>query len=143
MPSVSVERIVDFPPDKVWAVLADFGAFQAWAMGGEGSSKVEGDGPGMVRLLDVPSMGEIAERLEKADGENHHLVYSLFHGNPLGMMRYTANVQLSPEPGNKCKISWHGEFDPLPDANASTVAQNLRGSYNTMTDALAAYLAAK
>ena len=141
MPSVSVERTVDFAPGHVWAVLADFGAFRDWALGGEGSIKVEGDGPGMVRLLDVPGMGEIAERLEKADDENHHLVYSLFHGNPLGMMRYTANVHLSPEPGGKCKVSWHGEFDPMPEANASTVAQHLRGSYNSMTDALEAFLA--
>ncbi len=143
MPSVAVDRIIDFPSDKVWAVLADFGAFRDWAMGGEGSIKVEGQGPGMVRLLNVPGMGEIAERLEKADGDTHHLVYSLFHGNPLGMERYTANVHLSPEAGGKCKISWHGEFDAVADADPATVGEGLRGSYHGMTDALEAFLAAK
>ena len=109
-------------------------------MGGAGTSKVEGDGPGMVRLLDVPGLGEIAECLDKLDNENMHLTYSLLHGNPLGMSSYTANVQLTPEPINKCKISWHGEFMPMPGIEPITVGQSLKASYVTMTEALTAFL---
>ncbi len=140
MPLVKLERLIGFPPCHVWAVLSDFGAFQDWAMGGAGSSKVEGDGPGMVRLLDVPGLGEIAECLDKLDNENMHLTYSLLHGNPLGMSSYTANVQLTPEPINKCKISWHGEFMPMPGNDPITVGQSLKASYVTMTEALTAFL---
>ena len=71
MPLVKLERLIGFPPCHVWAVLSDFGAFQDWAMGGAGTSKVEGDGPGMVRLLDVPGLGEIAECLDKARQRKH------------------------------------------------------------------------
>ena len=142
MPLVKLERLIGFPPCHVWAVLSDFGAFQDWAMGGEGSSKVEGEGPGMVRLLDVPGMGEIAECLEKADDANMHLTYSLLHGNPLGMSSYTANVKLTPEPINKCKISWQGDFMPMPGHDPVTVGQSLKASYVNMTEALTAHLRA-
>lgn len=142
MPSVSVDRIVDFPPDKIWSVLSDFGGFRDWALGGQGTIDIEGHGPGMIRFLDVPGMGKIAERLEKADNAAHHLVYSLHQGNPLGMARYTANVRLSSAGDGKCEIHWNGEFDAVEDAIPADVATNLEGSYHGMTDALVAFLSA-
>ena len=140
MPSVTLERLINFPPCHVWPVLADFGAFQDWAMGGEGSSQVEGEGPGMVRLLNVPGLGEVAEHLEQLDHDAMHLTYSLLHGNPLGMSQYTANVRLAPEPINKCKISWQGEFMAMPGHDPLTVGQSLKASYASMSEALAVFL---
>ena len=49
---ISVGIAVD--ASRAWEVLADFGAFLDWAGGGQGEIRIEGEGIGMTRHLELP-----------------------------------------------------------------------------------------
>jgi hypothetical protein len=120
-------------------VLADFGGFREWAMGGMGEIKVQGDGPGMIRQLTVPDMGDIAERLDSLDEATHTIRYSLAEGRPLGMVTYNATVTLVGS-GNGCQIHWRGEYDGAPGDDLDKMGDDLRGSYVGMSGALETFV---
>ena len=66
-------------------MLADFPGFLKWAGGGQGTIEVEGTGVGMVRHMNIPGTGEMAERLDRLDHGATTIGYSLVYGNPAGM----------------------------------------------------------
>ena len=138
-----VDLIVDLdvPVESAWRVLADFPAFLEWAGVGEGTIEIEGDGIGMIRHMDLPGVGKMAERLDKLDHDNHTIGYALVYGNPIGLAEYSAVVHLEPNDEGHCRIIWHGEFSAADGHDPATVAENLEGSYHGMSAALAAYSA--
>lgn len=137
MGTVRVIRELAVPASAVWAVLADFGGFLDWATGGAGTIRIEGDGEGMVRHLSLPGVGEMAERLDRLDHQTRTQCYSLASGTPIGMGSYSATVVVSETAGG-CRLDWTGEFEPAPGADAEMIRQGLEGSYNGMSQSLAA-----
>ncbi len=128
------------PVEGAWRVLADFPAFLEWAAVGEGTIEIEGDGIGMIRHMDLPGVGKMAERLDKLDHDNHTIGYTLAYGNPIGMAEYSAVVRLEPTDECGCRIIWHGEFAAADGHDSAAVAESLEGSYRGMSTALAAYV---
>lgn len=130
--------------DAVWAVLADFSGFLDWAAGGpDGGATLEivGDeGIGMIRRLNIPSIGVIGERLVRRDADNMVLSYEIAEGNPLGMATYIAVVTLTNKGDETCHIDWQGDMTVVDGADEAVVAQNLKGSYIGMSKALKAFL---
>ncbi len=88
------ESLLAVSADKAWSVLADFGNFLAWASGGVGSCRIEGEGIGMVRHLDIPGLGPIAERLDALEHDTCTLGYTLLSKGMAGMDEYAARVQV-------------------------------------------------
>ena len=109
MKQVNLILSTDVSAEKVWALLADFSGFLNWAGGGAGEISIEGEGIGMVRHLKM-SGGELAERLTLLDPDNKRLGYDLVYGEPLGMKKYKAIVQVV-DTGSGCDIIWKGVFD--------------------------------
>ncbi|MBI1181663.1 MAG: hypothetical protein GC201_14020 [Alphaproteobacteria bacterium] len=139
MGRVICEKDVAAPADAVWAVLADFAGFLDWTGGTDGgrSIEIEGSGEGMVRHLVLPGIGQMAERLVRLDDRTRTQVYELVSGQPIGMATYRATVVVSEAPGGT-RLHWTGEFEPAQGADADAIVEGLRGSYNGMSDALAA-----
>ena len=143
MKEVNLTVSVDAPAKKVWEVLADFSGFLNWAGGGAGEISIEGEGIGMVRHLKM-SGDELAERLILLDPVKRMLGYDLVYGEPLGMKRYKAIVQVVDggvvDGGAVCEIIWKGEFDTGDPDSEDQVASALSAAYEGMTGALVSYL---
>ena len=142
MNTVELTHDLDVSAIDAWAVLADFPGFLKWAGGGEGTIEIEGTGVGMVRHLNMPGTGKMAERLDRLDDDTTTIGYSLMYGNPVGMAEYRAVVRLEATEKNACRIHWHGEFTPAEDQQADVVRGNLEAAYQGMAAALAAYVKA-
>ncbi|MGI9324313.1 MAG: SRPBCC family protein [Pseudomonadales bacterium] len=141
MRTVEHEHEIDVPVSAAWTVFSDFAAFAEWnALSVE--LKIAGSGVGMTRTMDIEGIGRISERLDKLDHEKKQLAYTLVEGTPLGMIEYHADVALHAAGKDRTLIKWHGEFDAAPGADLDTMAENLKGSYQGMSEALGRYVAA-
>jgi hypothetical protein len=126
--------------NAAWAVLADFGNFLTWATGGVGTARIEGEGVGMIRHLNIPGVGEMAERMDRCDTQSQCLVYTLLYGNPAGMGVYRATVQIVANGEGACTLKWHGEFEPMEGQSEQEVVIALGGSYDAMAQGLETYV---
>jgi hypothetical protein len=139
METVSVTAQTPAQAARVWAILADFGAFLDWAYRGSGGSiKVEGDGIGMVRHLDLGG-SKVAERLDRLDREDRTLSYSLAYGEPLGMTEYRAHVRVEEQEEGRCILHWIGEFTTGDPEKTAEIIATLEGVYDAFSKALAVY----
>ena len=77
METVDLTRDLSIPAAAAWAVLEDFPGFLKWASGGQGSIETEGSGVGMIRHMDIPGTGKMAERLDQLDAASMTIGYSL------------------------------------------------------------------
>ncbi|MFK7729987.1 MAG: SRPBCC family protein [Pseudomonadales bacterium] len=129
--------------EAAWQVLADFGNFLPWATGGAGTSRLEGEGVGMIRHLDIPEIGLVSERLDRLDDASKTLAYSLTTENMAGMARYAASIQLVAQGADSCILKWRGEFEPQSGLAAEDVKNSLSGSYDMMSQGLEAFVGAQ
>ncbi len=129
--------------DAAWQVLADFGNFLPWATGGAGTSRLEGEGVGMIRHLDIPGIGLVSERLDQLDDASQTLAYSLTSENMAGMASYSASIQLVADGIERCVLKWRGEFEPQAGMESEDVRNSLAGSYDMMSQGLEAFVNAQ
>jgi len=134
------ENFLTVDGNSAWCALADFGNFLSWATGGIGSVRIEGEGVGMVRHLDIPGIGKMAERMDRCDMQSQSLGYTLVYGNPAGMEVYSATVQVVHAGEGKCSLKWHGEFQPTEGQSEQEVVTALGDSYDAMAQGLETYL---
>jgi hypothetical protein len=131
---VTCRHNIDAPMSDAWVVLGDFGSILQWVVGGsEATIHLTGSGPGMLRDLDLPSVGKVQHRLDVLDQGGHRIVYSLTAGRPLGMIEYSVSAQLLDRPGGGCILEWLGEFTPEPDASAEQMAEGLESAYEDLS----------
>ena len=132
MHDVMREFTISCDADKAWSVFSDFAGFLNWA--GSGDIRIEGEGIGMIRHLNM-GVGEIAERLDKKDDDTRTLAYSLVYGEPLGMKVYRAEVRLTSSGDGSTTLHWHGSFETTGDVNAADVNSNLAAAFEGMSHA--------
>lgn len=102
---VLVERIVALPPNRVYALLADFGDIKRRLPDVIESVEMRGSGIGSVRTIRlVGKPGTIEERLE-ALVENRLVSYSIINESPLPVDHYHAVVYLD-DAQDGCRIRW-------------------------------------
>jgi len=126
--------------EAAWRTLADFGNFLAWATGGAGTARLEGEGIGMTRHLDIPGLGVVSERLDRLDDASRTLAYSMVSENMAGMDRYSASVQVIPNGPGLCCLRWRGEFEAQSGIDPEEVKNSLTGSYARMSQGLEAFV---
>lgn len=127
---------------RCWAVVSDFGSLLSWLPGNEsGTLELHGEGVGMTRDLNLPTVGAVQHRLDALDHETHSLTYSLTQGRPLGMAAYSVTVSLTGD-DDHCVLHWRGEFEPEAGANVAEMGKNLAGAYDNMANGLASLLQA-
>lgn len=107
----NAEIDVDAPPEKVWALVSDFGGIATW-MPGIDSCRVEGDD----RVLETMGM-TITERLVSLDASGKKLTYSIASGAPVES--HQAVISVTPN-GSGSHVTW--AVDATPDEMADLMA---------------------
>jgi len=119
MVEVSVAREFEYPAEKLWAVIADFGNI-SWVPGFE-KVELEGEGVGMIRHITVPTLPPLHERLDAIDHQKMILDYSIPEVAFIQVKNYFARAQVIPLEGGRCRVVWSckAEADGADDAEAS------------------------
>lgn len=132
MISVKIERDIDAPVDKVWALLADFANLD-WVEGWE-KLEVFGEGPGMTRRIHMPGMDPFDEILEELDHDLKQLKYTI-PNVPIPVSDYHAHITVESRPGDRTHIVWEcsGKPEGISDADARKM---LEDTYGMMIDKL-------
>jgi len=139
---VQYETKLPFTAEKVWTLLADFGSILDWLPSGNDNSTITlvGEGVGMLRDLDMPSVGKVQHRLDRLDHNAMTTTYSLTKGAPLGMVDYQVSVSVVVIGDEQCRLNFHGEFEGHPSADITQMARNLEGAYSGMGKGIEAFL---
>ena len=102
---------IESPPEKVWALIGDFGGIGDW-MPGIDSCRVEGDD----RILETLGM-TITEHLVSKDDAGRALTYSITDGAPVES--HEAVITVVPK-GAGAHVTW--AVEALPDEMAALMA---------------------
>jgi len=94
---------VEAAPDKVWALVGDFGGIGGWMPGIE-SCRVDGDD----RILGLMGM-EVTERLERRDEESRTITYRIVGGVPVD--DHVATISVAPR-GAGSHVTWDVKVSP-------------------------------
>ena len=128
MAKIVVKQELPVSAEQLWKLVADFGNVP-WIPGGE-SVKLEGKGPGMVRIFAGPN-GEIRERLESVDAGGKSLVYTIPQGVPFPVTGYRATMAVADAGQGKSTLTWTCECKPLGVSEAE-VEKIIEGMYGMM-----------
>ncbi|RFC64215.1 SRPBCC family protein [Fulvimarina endophytica] len=108
--SESVE--INAAPDKVWAVLSDFGNM-SWHPRVESVTATKGNEVGSVRTITYTTGGTMDEELSKLDADKMRLGTFIGHTNVdvIPATNYSSNVMVKPGDGeNTSEVTWNAAF---------------------------------
>ncbi|MEY8877941.1 MAG: SRPBCC family protein [Leptothrix sp. (in: b-proteobacteria)] len=127
---------IDAPPAKVWAVIKDFAALQAWHPAVAESASDKGNEVGAVRLVKIKGGGELVETLDAYDAAAMKYSYRAKNGGALPVTNYTSTLAVKDAGGGKALVEWRGAFyrgypnnDPPPDQNDDAAVAAVTGVY--------------
>ena len=129
MASIVVERTLAAPTEKVWAITRDFGNV-GWIPGASDSTRLEGSGVGMTRVMQNPEGGEIRETLVALDEAAHSATYTIPEGIPFPVSSYRATMTVTDD-GGKGHLAWSCEFEPA-GASEEEAGKAIEGMYQVM-----------
>lgn len=121
MATLTVSKHIAAPTEAVWAILADF-ASVGW-IPGAGEVQVEGEGPGMRRIIHGGGTTEIVETLIWMKPEQNALSYEIAN-SPLPVSRFRAIVTVTNNGGAHTGSTgtWDIDYEPVGDAAAARSA---------------------
>jgi hypothetical protein len=122
-----VEKL-DIPAERVWALVSDFGN-TSWFPGT--TAEVQGQGPGMSRLIRAGDGPAIREQLDSVDPARRTLTYRIPENNPLPVTDYRATISVRPLGPGSCEIEWVCECKPKGVSEAQAVGA-VEGMYRMM-----------
>jgi hypothetical protein len=100
---------INASPDKVWAIVKDFGSFQKWEPLVT-DIKLEKKGEDTLRILTLKSGGKVIERLKGIDEEAMKLKYEIVEGSvPVADYNSFIVVTKGSNP-NESNVTWVGRF---------------------------------
>lgn len=124
MAKVSMQTELDVPVQQVWDLIGSFNALPDWHPAVE---KSELEAGGQVRRLSLIGGGEIVEKLERVNDNEHVYSYSIMN-SPLPVANYTASIRVKPDAtGKKTIVEWWSSFSPdgASEDNAVKVIQDI------------------
>lgn len=134
MEYVRVVVEIDHPVDRVWAMIAGFGAIKAWIEGIEACA-LEGDG-GVGSIRSVTRGGSVTrERLEALDPAAHSLTYSLVPPYRLQAKDVRATIELTAPEDGRTIMTWYSqasEFDEPMEQIAAYIDAFYRASIGNL-----------
>lgn len=135
---VSVTDTLDFPVDKVWAVISDFGGLMRWHPQVIGCT-LKGEGVGCERVVQLPDR-TATERLDLLDEQQHALEYTVTSAADPRTVGVRGRIELVPTGARQTRITWtSGHADTHPDA--AVVNSRLAAYYPTRVEHLRTALA--
>ena len=134
----TVDKTLDAPLDKVWAVVADFANLD-WFAGAERVEKV-GEGVGQVRRIFMPGSDQpVEEQLLLLAPETHQLEYAVLEG-PVNIMRdYRVVASLVDAGEGKTRAIWQASFSgvTIDAVSAEDMINVMQATYEGMLGAVA------
>lgn len=128
MASIRKEFQVAVPADKVWAVLADFGAVDKLAPGFVTDCRLDESG---ARIVTFANGATARELLVDSDAASRRLVYAIVDGRPT---HYSASAQVLSEPDGGSRFVW--VVDVLPNELAGYISTQMDLGMAAMRGAL-------
>jgi hypothetical protein len=137
MPTITIRKQLSVPAAAVWATLADFGNVD-W-IPGAGDVRVEGEGPGMRRVLSGSGPNPIVEQLLWVDPAGRRLSYEITD-NPLPVKRFAAVATVADigSDAGVSAVSW--EVDYEPDGDDELARGAIEAVYGLMADWIEQYV---
>lgn len=119
MASIHKEFVVDTTPERVWDVLADFGAVhERLAPGFVTDTRLDAD----TRTVTFADGTIVAERLVDLDPASRRVAYSIVGGH-LHPAHHHASMQALPAANGKTLFVWH--TDVLPEDLVAPIAASV------------------
>ncbi len=129
MALATVRERIDLPAERVWSLVADFGD-TSW-MPGVAGVEVEGQGPGMARLVPAGD-AKIREQLESIDPAARSLVYTIPENVPFPVEGYRSTMTVHAAGDDACELEWSCEASPSAGEDRAAVAAAIEGMYKVM-----------
>ncbi len=130
MANVKMSSHFNVAPDKVWDLIGGFNALADWHPAVEKSELEEG---GTIRRLHLMGGGQIVEKLQQSDEDEHVYAYSILEG-PLPVKGYVAQIRVRPD-GDGCEVEWSSSFEPA-GASETDAVKAIQGIYQAGFDNL-------
>lgn len=127
MGKATVTLAMDVPVEASWGLVSNFGD-TSWMPGG-GGAKLEGEGPGMARLIQAGPDKIIREQLESVDPSARTLVYTIPDGDvPFPVTGYRSTMQVDPTDAGS-DLTWSCEFQPngVSESDAQAAIEQMYG----------------
>jgi carbon monoxide dehydrogenase subunit G len=141
MIDIEHRRDIDLSADRVWEEMRHFDRVLKWIPGGEESTiSVEGQGIGMVRDIQLATMGYVQHRLLDFDDEQRMFSYRLTGGKPLGMQDYAVVATVTPIDDDHCTIRWAGKMTGGGSLNEAEIGRALEMALANMTTGIIAVI---
>jgi len=123
MPKVAMSTHLPMSVDDVWKLIGQFNALPEWLPPVESSELEEG---GKMRRLSLFGGGEIVERLERLDDEQHRYRYSI-QSSPLPITNYVAELHVVEDAEGGCTVEWSSDFeaDGAPESDAMRAIRDI------------------
>jgi uncharacterized protein YndB with AHSA1/START domain len=118
-----VERVIDHPIAKVWAVAGTFGEVERW-IDGVTSCTMEGQGIGAVRTV-TRNGNMVREQLDRHDPDAHEISYVILDPHPMPATNVRGTITLAAEGEGSTRILWRshaGDFTIPPEALGERIA---------------------
>lgn len=136
MPNMTVIKEISAPAADVWSILANFGDV-SW-IPVTGRVEVDGEGPGMRRLIYGSNETPAVETMTSIDPQHMRLAYRITN-NPLPVSRFESVAQVNGSPSSDtCIITWTVDYDPAGDSE--TDADQARQGIALVYDMMASWL---
>ena len=141
MIDIEHQREIDLSADRVWQEMRHFDRVLNWIPGGEKSTiSIEGQGIGMVRDIQLATMGYVQHRLLEFDDEKRMFSYRLTGGKPLGMQDYTVVATVTPIDDDHCRVRWAGRMTGDGSLNEAEIGHALEMALANMTTGIIAVI---
>jgi hypothetical protein len=130
-----VERILDHPPERVWAIIGAFGGLEHWA---DGVTACTLDGE--VRTV-TRNGSTVRERLDRHDAAALELAYTILPPHPLPANNVQGIIALQPLGPDRTAVVWRSQasdFTMPPTA----LGARIEAFYAASLDGLARLLSA-
>ncbi|MFI6582333.1 SRPBCC family protein [Embleya sp. NPDC050493] len=137
MHEISRSAVIAATPDKVWAVIGDFGALGDWHPVVPPST-IEGGGdantPGAVRAFAIDGDVVSREELLSHDADAHRMTYRLIQA-PLAVSDYVGSLVVHPHPDGS-EVIWSATYEAGDDLVETIDAVFADGTYGAGLTAL-------
>ncbi len=139
---VSKQATLSHSPDKIWAMIGEFGTIDRWHPAVE-KSAVEGEGgSGIYRNLTLGGGGMIRELLLDYSLRDRSYGYAILE-SPLPIANYVASLSVAPGPDSgSATVTWSSTFD-AKGASDQEAAELIGGIYQAGFDSLEKMLGAQ
>jgi len=133
---VTEKIVINAPAAKVWGLVKDFSALQAWHPAVAESPASKGNEEGSVREIKLKGGGALTETLESYDAAKMRYGYRAKDGGALPVSNYSSTISVTADGADKTIVEWRGGFyrasarnDPPPEGNDEAAVKAITGVY--------------